>query len=181
MKQDLGENKTRRSKRILALIFSGIYVIVVLPIIGVIVSLNLDLVFGLPNILPYPVNIIIAILVLIFGLFWAIWSNIEIYKSGKGSPVPLKGTQTTVLVVRGPYKYTRNPMIFGYVLFWLGLGLLFNSVFLSFGLTLIITLLLILFVKLWEEKNLVKRFGDSYLQYKSRVSFVIPFPPKKHK
>jgi len=173
------ENSNRKIKRILALIFSGIYVVIVVPIIGVLVSRYLDSLFRFPKIIIYPINIIISIIVLATGFFWAIWANFELFTSGKGSPVPLKGTQTEVLVVKGPYKYSRNPMIFGYILLWIGLGFLFNSIFLLFGFTLFIILLLIAVVKLWEEKNLIKRFGNSYLEYKSKVSFIIPFPSKK--
>ncbi|MFX1418167.1 MAG: methyltransferase family protein [Promethearchaeota archaeon] len=164
----------------LALVFSGIFVVIILPIIGVMVSLYFDSILYLPKIIPIPLNIIIAIVIFTVGFFWALWSNFELFRIGKGSPVPLKGTQTINLVEKGPYKYTRNPMVFGYILIWLGLGFLFNSIFLLFGFTSIITVLLILFVKLWEEKNLEKRFGDSYLNYKRRVSFIIPLPPKKH-
>ncbi|MFX1391601.1 MAG: methyltransferase family protein [Promethearchaeota archaeon] len=174
------EKSDRRTKRILALVFSGIYVVIILPILGVLVSLYLDSIAGLPKFLPFPINVIIAIIVLIFGFFWALWSNLEIFHSGKGSPVPLKGTQTVMLVIKGPYKYTRNPMVFGYILIWIGLGFLFNSIFLLFGFSLLITLLLIVFVKLWEEKNLEKRFGNSYSEYKKRVSFLIPLPSKKN-
>ncbi len=180
MNETLKDQKTRKLKRILALIFSGIYVIVVLPIIGIIVSLFLDTLFGLPDIFPFPLNILVAVIFLAIGFFFAIWSNFEIYRSGKGSPVPLKGTHTTELVIKGPYRYSRNPMVFGYILFWMGLGFLFNSVFLLLGFTVIITILLILLVKFWEEKNMTKRFGESYLEYKSKVSFLIPFPPKKN-
>ncbi len=176
---EIEKNNDRRVKRILALVFSGIYVIIVLPIIGVLVSLYLDSLLGFPEIILYPINIIISIIFLAIGFYWAIWSNVELYKMGKGSPVPLKGTHTTVLVAKGPYKYSRNPMIFGYILIWIGLGFLFNSIFLLFGFTLFIILLLIVVVKLWEEKNLIKRFGNSYLEYKSKVSFIIPFPSKK--
>jgi len=174
------ENKKRKKKRILALIFGGIYVIIILPIIGVSVSLYIDSLLKFPKIIPYPLNIIIAIIILIIGFFWALWSNIELYRRGKGGPIPFKETQTTVLVIIGPYKYTRNPMVFGYILIWIGLGFLLNSIFLLFGFTLLITLLLIIIVKLWEEKNLEKRFGNSYLVYKRKVSFLIPLPPKKH-
>ena len=169
----------RRKKRILALIISGIYVVIIVPTIGILVSLYIDSFFNFPELIPFPVNIIIAIIILFTGFYWAIWSNSELYKRGKGSPVPLKGTHTTVVVISGPYKYTRNPMIFGYVLIWIGLGILFNSLFLLIGFTLIITILLIIFVKVWEEKNLEKRFGNSYIEYKNRVSFLIPLPSKK--
>jgi len=61
---------------------------------------------------------------------------------------------------------------------WVGLGFLFNSIFLLLGFTLIITIFLIIVVKVWEEKNLEKRFGTSYIEYKSKVSFLIPLPSK---
>jgi protein-S-isoprenylcysteine O-methyltransferase Ste14 len=158
---------------------SGIYVVIILPIIAIYVSFFVDSLINVPWIIPFPINLIIAIIAFIVGFFWAIWSNVSLFKKGEGSPVPLKETQTKVLVMEGPYKYTRNPMIFGYVLFWIGLGFLFKSVFLLVGFTLIITIALIIIVKLWEEKNLERRFGSSYIDYKSKVSFLIPLPPKK--
>ncbi|MFX1436345.1 MAG: methyltransferase family protein, partial [Promethearchaeota archaeon] len=157
MSEISGDQNVRKFKRILALIISGIYVVILLPIIGILVSLFLDSLFGFPEIIPFPVNIMVAVIFLVFGFFFAIWSNFEIYKTGKGSPVPLKGTHTTELIIKGPYKYSRNPMVFGYILFWLGLGFLFNSIFLIIGFTVLITVLLIILVKLWEEKNMIER------------------------
>ena len=174
------ENKklSRKKKRILVLIGSGIYVIIILPIIGIFFSLLMDNLLNLPKIIPPPYNLVVAPIIIIVGFFWAIWSNIEIYKRGSGSPVPFKDTHTLSVVVSGPYKYTRNPMVFGYVLIWIGLGILINSFFLTVGFSLIILILLILVVKLWEENNLEKRFGDEYLEYKKNVSFIIPFLKK---
>ncbi|MEM3586244.1 MAG: isoprenylcysteine carboxylmethyltransferase family protein [Candidatus Jordarchaeaceae archaeon] len=90
-------------------------------------------------------------------------------------------TQTRRLVVDGAYKYTRNPMMFGYLLILVGLGFLFNSLFLTFGATSIFTVGLVTVIKLWEEKNLERRFGEAYVEYKKKVSFLIPMPPKKQK
>ncbi|MFB0561273.1 MAG: hypothetical protein ACETWM_08675, partial [Candidatus Lokiarchaeia archaeon] len=59
------------------------------------------------------------------------------------------------------------------------LGLAFNSLFLTFGITSIVTILLVALVKIWEEKNLEKRFGQPYVEYKKKVSFIIPWPPKQ--
>jgi protein-S-isoprenylcysteine O-methyltransferase Ste14 len=179
MSSNINNQYKRKVKRVLALIFSGIYVLAVLPVIGILISLYLDSLLGWSEIILYPFNLIIAIIILVVGFFFAIWSNIEIFRTGKGSPVPLKGTHTTELVIKGPYKYSRNPMVFGYILFWIGLGFIVNSLFLAILFTGFITIVLILLVKLWEEKNMAKRFGKSYLEYKKRVSFLIPFPPKK--
>lgn len=169
---------SRKKKRILVLIGSGIYVIIIMPIIGILVSMAVDNLLNLPKIISPPYNLIIAPIFFIIGFFWAIWSNIEIYKRGSGSPVPFKDTHTLSVVASGPYKYTRNPMVFGYVLIWIGLGIIINSFFLTVGFSLIILILLILVVKLWEEVNLEKRFGNEYLEYKKNVSFIIPFLKK---
>ncbi len=173
------QNERKLRLRIFAVIWSGILVIIVFPIIGILVSLLLDSILGLSIILPPPINTLIGIPILTCGFFWAIWANLDIFRRGKGSPVPLKDTQTTILVVKGPYKFCRNPMIFGYILVWIGLGFLFNSFFLLIGFSIIMTSLLVIFVKLWEENNLEERFGDSYREYKKKVSFLIPLPPKK--
>ena len=39
---EIKENKTRRTKRILALVISGIYIVIILPLIGILVSLYVD-------------------------------------------------------------------------------------------------------------------------------------------
>ena len=70
-------------------------------------------------------------------------------------------------------------MIFGYVLIWVGFGFFFNSYILILGFSLLVAILLIIFVKTWEEKDLEKRFGDSYRDYKKKVSFIFPMPPKR--
>ena len=151
---------------------------IMLPIIGIVVSMALDNLLNLPKIIPTPYNFVVAPIILIIGFFWPIWANIEIYKRGNGSPVPFEATHTLNVVSSGPYKYTRNPMIFGYVLILIGLGFLINSFFMTVGFALIILILLVLAVKLWEERNLEKRFGSQYLEYKKNVSFIIPFLKK---
>lgn len=174
-------NNSRRKKRVVVLIVSGILLVIILPFIAVIFSISTEDLFNIPKLIPIPYNFIFGLILLPIGFYWSLWSNIALYKIGNGTPVPLKDTQTTKLVIIGPYKYSRNPMIFGYLLLWFGLGFIFNSIILLFGFTISITLGLILFVKLWEEKNLEKRFGNSYLNYKESVSFIIPLPRAKDK
>ncbi len=164
--------------RIFALIWSGFLVLILFPGLGTWGSLMIDSFFGVPNILPFPINIIIGVIIWIPGFFWSIWANIDLFSRGKGSPVPLKDSETRILVITGPYKYCRNPMIFGYILIWVGFGFFFNSYTLLLGFSLLVAALLILFVKIWEEKDLESRFGESYRDYKKKVSFLIPLPSK---
>lgn len=166
-------------KRVGALIGSGFLVVIIFPLIGIIVSLLIDNLFNLPKLIPLPINLIIAFPLLVWGFFWSIWSNYELFKVGKGSPVPLKDVHTIMVVSSGPYKFSRNPMIFGYIFIWVGLGILTNSFFLTFGLSVIVTLFLIIMVKIWEEKHLEQLFGEPYIKYKKEVSFIIPFKKKR--
>ena len=154
---------------------------VILPIICIYVSQLVDSWFGSTMLIPQPFNFVIAAVFLSVGFFWAIWSNVDLFRRGEGTPVPTSETQTRKLVVDGAYKYSRNPMVFGYLLILIGLGFLFNSLFLTLGVTSIFTVGLVAFIKLWEEKNLEKRFGKSYIEYKKKVSFMVPMPLRRKK
>jgi len=168
------ENKETKKKRMIALIGSGIFVVIILPLIGIIIALLIDDLLRLPRLLIFPVNLIVAIPIIAWGFFWSLWSNYELYKVGEGSPIPRKDIHTIKVVTSGPYKYCRNPMIFGYIFLWIGLGVLINSLFLTFGISSIVTLLLVIMVKLWEEKHLKNLFGEEYEKYREKVPFLIP-------
>ena len=167
-------DENRQRKRIIALILGGIVTVAVLPIILAILALYIDRWLNLPIILQSPLNWVISIPILILGFFWSIWANIDLFKKGEGGPIPTKATETIFLVNSGPYKYCRNPMIFGYVLIFVGLGLLLNSWSLMVLISAIVFGLLMTYVKVKEERDLEKRFGDSYKKYKDNTSFIIP-------
>lgn len=85
---------------------------------------------------------------------------------GKGTPVPIE--PPTKLIVKGPYKYVRNPMYLNHLL-------MFFAIFLVFGHFLLILYVLLAWLGLnlllvkWEEPQLKKRFGDSYADYIQKV------------
>jgi protein-S-isoprenylcysteine O-methyltransferase Ste14 len=169
----------RERKRIIALILGGIVTVAVLPILLALLALCIDRWLNLPIVLQYPLNLVISIPILIVGFFWGIWANINLFSKGQGGPIPTKATETIFLVNSGPYKYCRNPMIFGYVLIFVGLGLLLNSWSLMVLMSSIVFGLLIVYVKFKEERDLEKRFGESYKNYKKNTSLLIPWIPKK--
>jgi protein-S-isoprenylcysteine O-methyltransferase Ste14 len=96
-----------------------------------------------------------------------------LYKIGKGTPAPFVPTQK--LVISGPYKYCRNPMVFGALLFYTGIASIFNTPSMLLAIFVFFIPFLV-FIKLIEEKELEMRFGKEYVEYKKRTSFLIPYP-----
>ena len=78
------------------------------------------------------------------------------------------GTDPLLLIMRGPYRFTRNPMYVAELGLWLGWALFFGSpgVFIGFVVLLSVVSLVIL---PREERGLEAAFGQAYLQYKDRV------------
>ena len=81
---------------------------------------------------------------------------------GRGTPGPVE--QTEVLVASGLYRFVRNPMYVCVLAIVLGQALLFDHAWLVpyAGLLLV---LFHLFVLLYEEPTLRRRFGESYENY----------------
>ncbi len=122
-------------------------------------------------------RIILSIIIFIPGLIFAIWSNIFLYTVGKGGPTDAFGVsvspQTKYLVTTGPYKYCRNPMVFGAISMYTSIVIILNS-FTPLILLIIFIFLIILLLKLSEEKRLLKDFGDEYAEYKKKVPMIFP-------
>jgi protein-S-isoprenylcysteine O-methyltransferase Ste14 len=85
---------------------------------------------------------------------------------GRGTLAPLDPTKE--LVVRGFYRYTRNPMYTGVIVVLLSEALFFGSR----GLLLYAVIAFLcfhLFVVFYEEPRLRAQFGDSYSEYVKKV------------
>lgn len=85
---------------------------------------------------------------------------------GKGTPAPWDPPKK--LVVRGVYRYLRNPMISGVILFLLGEALLFRSWQIA-GWAVLFALGNMIYMPLVEEPGLERRFGADYRIYKKNV------------
>ena len=92
-------------------------------------------------------------------------------RDGGGTPLPLD--QTNRLVVTGPYRYVRNPMAVAGIGQGLALALIFQSASILIY-ALLGALVWHLVVRPVEEGDMVRRFGDSYLEYRKHVSCWIP-------
>src|SRR5574344_373562 len=112
-----------------------------------------------------------GVILLIFGLCFAIWSMIIFNNHGNGTLAPWNPPKK--IVVTGPYKYVRNPMLLGILLTIAGESITLDAdiIFLWFIFFLIINSFYFKFV---EEKQLKKRFGQDYLYYQEDVPMWLP-------
>ena len=121
--------------------------------------------------MPEPFTIIIGIISFFIGMYLVVSSCILFHRIGKGTLAPWN--ETKHLVVVGPYKWVRNPMILGVILILLAESFLLNS-FILLGYLIIFWGINCLYFKLYEEKKLIQRFGDSYLRYRQEVPMWFP-------
>ncbi len=90
---------------------------------------------------------------------------------GKGTPAPFDPPRR--LVVRGPYRFVRNPMYIGAALAVVGAALFYASLALAAFVAgfLVVTHL---FVVIYEEPTLRRLFGPEYDSYCQRVHRWLP-------
>ncbi len=96
-------------------------------------------------------------------LSWTVW---DFFAQGEGTLAPIDPPQH--LVVRGLYRFTRNPMYNGVALILFGEALLFRSGVVACY-ALFVCVLFHLFVVFYEEPTLISRFGGAYLRYRAAV------------
>ncbi len=115
----------------------------------------------------------LAVVVLCFGVAtygWCVW---DFAKTGRGTPAPIDAPKR--LVVRGLYRYTRNPMYLGVLSVILGWTLMFRSTALVVY-ALIVASCFHLVVILYEEPHLEREFGQQYAAYRTQVGRWMPRP-----
>jgi protein-S-isoprenylcysteine O-methyltransferase Ste14 len=100
--------------------------------------------------------------------FWCAW---DFTFAGRGTPAPIDPPKE--LVVRGLYKFVRNPMYVGVLSVLLGEAVLFEARVL-FGYAGLLFVLFFAFVVLYEEPALGRKFGTSYQRYRDVVPRWIP-------
>ncbi len=79
------------------------------------------------------------------------------------------------LVVRGPYRYTRNPMYLGGGAIWLGWSVFYGSAIIASAFLIWVAVTNFAVIP-WEERSLEKAFGEGYRQYRDAVPRWIPRP-----
>jgi protein-S-isoprenylcysteine O-methyltransferase Ste14 len=108
------------------------------------------------------------------GLALLIWTVALFDRVGKGTlGVGRVLGEPVHLVVRGPYRHVRNPMISGVVCLLLGEAAITASGWLLVWAAIFFTIQAIV-IRFWEEPHLVRRYGGEYVDYRDHVPGWIP-------
>ena len=135
-------------------------------LIGVLLGVTCEyIVVPAPVPVARAISAIGGICVLMAGLGVVASARILFTRTGQ-SPVPWK--PTPALILKGPYRFTRNPMYLGVTLVEVGLGLAVNNLWISlFAVPALLAVHVI--AVLPEERYLSERFGESYKVYLTQV------------
>ena len=99
---------------------------------------------------------------------WCVW---DFATFGRGTPAPIDAPKK--LVVRGLYRYSRNPMYVGVLTVILAWAMLYQTASLALY-ALVVGTFFQTFVMLYEEPHLRAAFGSEYDAYRARVGRWLP-------
>ena len=141
-------------------------------VINYVIYFFFPLPIGLPLVFPWPwmVSVLIGILILIPSVYLMV---IGMKDAGRETLEPKKEHT----LYGGIYETFRHPQAIGEAVMWFPIALFLNSPFLALYSFIWIPIFYIMCIA--EERDLVVRYGDPYLEYRDRVGFLIPKRSKK--
>lgn len=118
-----------------------------------------------PILASVPVHQGLGVLFIVASSALARWSFVTMRQLGTTAN---PREPSTALAIHGPFRLSRNPIYLAMTGLYLGISFIVNS---WWPLVLLVPLLLVMQwgVVLREERYLAKQFGQTYLEYKSRV------------
>jgi protein-S-isoprenylcysteine O-methyltransferase Ste14 len=118
-----------------------------------------------------PLLVVLGLALIGAGLALSVWTARLFARIGIGTPAPWDPPRR--LVVQGPYRYVRNPMITGVMAVLLGEAVVLGRPSLLIWFAAFVAINHVYFI-LVEEPGLIRRYGDEYREYKSEVPRWIP-------
>ena len=123
----------------------------------------------MPALAEIPVwRLCVAGLIALAGLALSVWSIVYMKHVGKGNPFDAMGHEvaprTQHLMTDGPYRLSRNPMLSGTYIYYLGILIALWS---GWAVTIFASVTVLMNLQVYsEEKRLEADFGEEYLAYK---------------
>jgi len=115
------------------------------------------------NLIKSPHNFL-GILPIILG-FYLIMESYFLFKKHK---TPENFSESKALVIEGIYKFSRNPMYLGAIIFLIGLSVLIQNI-LSFAIAAIFFFIIDKMFIPFEEEKMQKTFKKGYADYKKKT------------
>lgn len=129
---------------------------------------------------PFDLLVLIPQFLALIGLFWSFkyicikeFLGINQIKRYFQKTYSSELDEDMTFVIGGPYKYSRHPIYFFSILF-----LMFRPTMDLFYLTFFLLIVVYFYVgSYYEEKKLVRHFGDAYIKYQKSVPQIFPGIP----
>ncbi|HEC89839.1 MAG TPA: isoprenylcysteine carboxylmethyltransferase family protein [Thermoplasmatales archaeon] len=137
---------------------------------GAIIGLYLDYRFFrnfILNLYFHIMTLLIGIPLMYFVLLVSRNTGRFLSKMGRVGDIPR--LDTNKLVTTGMYSCMRHPMHFGLLFFPLSIALIIGSPSFILIVSPLEMLFMIFMIKFFEEPEAIKKFGEAYVEYKSKV------------
>lgn len=119
---------------------------------------------------PLSLRQIISWILLLSSIFCAFFGFYLLYKKGKPEG---QIENTAKLVTSGMYKYIRHPLYLSLML--VGFGILFKNIGFTQIILASINIVSLVFTAKVEEKEMIKKFGNEYLDYMKKTKMFFPY------
>lgn len=139
---------------------SGIIEIAILLVLPILLHYLIPIKILIPS--PYSYT---GAIVMLLGLVLMIWTARVFRTAGTGFQLEGGGS---ALVTSGPFRFSRNPMYLGILIWLIGFAVLLGSLVVFF-MSLIIFLLAQFILIPIEERRMEQIFGEDYKEYRGRV------------
>jgi len=133
-------------------------------VILLLLSVAFHFIFPIFNFVFSPYNYM-GILLIVFGIVLNLWTD-SLFKKKQTTVKPHE--VPNFFIDYGPFKISRHPMYLGMFSILLGTAIFLGSISSLISSILFIIIIESMFIPM-EEKNLEKKFGNEYIDYKKRV------------
>ena len=133
-------------------------------LLSIVAMAALHFIFPAAKVIPFPWKLL-GIFPFAAGLILDILAD-RTFKDNKTTVKPFE--ESEALVTSGMYRISRHPMYLGFVLMLIGIAVFMGSVT-PYAVVIVFTVLMeVVFIRV-EEKMVAEKFGEAWLEYKSRV------------
>lgn len=133
-------------------------------LISILAMVALHFLFPVATLIPLPWSLL-GLIPLALGLALN-FSADKAFQRTKTTVKPFE--ESTVLITDGVFRLSRNPMYLGFAFVLVGVALILGSLMPWLIIPLFVSLMDVVFIRV-EERMLAARFGQVWLEYKTRV------------